>query len=134
MSAPTETLKVVISKSDFRLYILLGEAIVLDYPVGIGHSDSTPEGVFYIQGKTKNPTWTRPDGSVVRFGEEGHTIGNRWMGFATKRGRTPYGIHGTIENDSIGKQMSEGCIRMLKSDVEEVFRLIPEGCAVEVRP
>lgn len=133
ISVPTESLKVVISKSDFRLYVLLGESVVLDYAVGIGHSNSTPEGEFVVQGKTKNPTWTRPDGSIVRFGEEGHTIGNRWLGFSNSRGRTPYGIHGTVEDESIGKEESEGCIRMLKIDVEEIFRLVPEGCAVEIR-
>ncbi len=134
LSAPTENLSVLISKSDFRLYVLLGKSIVLDYPVGIGHSNKTPEGEYTIQGKTKNPTWTRPDGKVIAFGEEGHTIGTRWLGFSDKRGRTPYGIHGTVENASIGQAKSEGCIRMLKDDVEEVFQLIPEGCLVSVRP
>ena len=134
LSVPTESLKVVISKSDFRLYVLLGETIVLDYPVGIGREDSTPEGNFFITGKTKNPTWTRPDGKVIPFGDPEHTIGTRWLGFATDRGRTPYGIHGTVENDSIGKARSEGCIRMRKDDVEEIFRLIPEGCPVTIVP
>ena len=61
-----------------------------------------------------------------------HTIGSRWMGFATPQGPTSYGIHGTVDADSIGKSESEGCIRLLKDDVEALFELIPEGGSVTV--
>ena len=44
-----------------------------------------------------------------------------------------YGIHGTIEPDSIGKNESRGCIRMLNSEVEEVYDFLVIGSEVKVQ-
>ena len=42
-------------------------------------------------------------------------------------GKQSYGIHGTIDPDSIGKQASMGCIRMKNEDISQVFELLIEG-------
>jgi lipoprotein-anchoring transpeptidase ErfK/SrfK len=42
-------------------------------------------------------------------------------------GRTSYGIHGTIDQTSIGKQASMGCIRLRAADIALVFDLMVEG-------
>ncbi|MCA9321734.1 MAG: L,D-transpeptidase family protein, partial [Planctomycetes bacterium] len=134
LAVPTGTMTVRVHKSDFRLFLVMDGEIILDFAVGTGKSDSTPVGDFEIQGKTKNPTWTRPDGSVVPSGHPDHIIGTRWLGFANAQGGTGFGIHGTVDDSSIGKAMSEGCVRMKNREVEELFELVPEGCRVEVRP
>ena len=46
---------------------------------------------------------------------------------------TLYAIHGTLDVDSIEANESEGCIRMLKEDVEELFDLVPMGTVVKIR-
>ena len=38
-----------------------------------------------------------------------------------------YGIHGTIDPDSIGKQSSMGCIRMKADDIAVVYDMMVEG-------
>ena len=43
-----------------------------------------------------------------------------------------YGIHGTNEPKSIGKAASHGCIRMARSDLEELYALVSEGDTVEL--
>ena len=133
LAVPTESISVVARKSDYRLYVLLGSSVVMDFEIGLGRDDSTPEGRFVVRGKTKNPAWTRPDKSVVPFGHEEHTIGNRWMGLDDAGGRTGYGIHGTVDESSIGKSDSDGCIRLKRLDVEALYLLVPEGASVEVR-
>ena len=51
------------------------------------------------------------------------------------RAQQGYGIHGTIEPDTIGQQASLGCIRMYNEDVELLFDLLYVGQSrVEVRP
>jgi lipoprotein-anchoring transpeptidase ErfK/SrfK len=45
---------------------------------------------------------------------------------------TGFGIHGTWQRDSIGKQSSAGCIRMLNEDVEELFDLVPRKISVTI--
>jgi len=56
------------------------------------------------------------------------------MGFWQGGGPTGYGIHGTIEPESVGKAVSDGCIRLTNADVEALFELVPEGASVAVRP
>jgi lipoprotein-anchoring transpeptidase ErfK/SrfK len=135
LKVPTEPMSVVVDKSDFRVWLLLGGSHLLDYPCGLGREERTPEGSFTIQWKTKNPEWTDPrSGKVLRFGEPGHIIGTRWLGFAGQDGnRTGIGIHGTVDPASIGKNQSDGCVRMLTPHVEELYDLVPSGVPVLVR-
>ena len=42
-------------------------------------------------------------------------------------GQNSYGIHGTIDESSIGQQQSQGCIRLHNADVELVYDLLTEG-------
>lgn len=133
LRVPTGKLSVLIHVEEYRLFVLLDGQVVLDYPVGTGKNNSTPFDSYNIRGKTKRANWTMPDGKVVKFGDPRHIIGSRWMGFDKNGGRTGYGIHGTVDDSSIGKQASEGCIRMRRADVEALFELIPEGCPVVVK-
>jgi hypothetical protein len=44
-----------------------------------------------------------------------------------------YGIHGTNVPSSIGKPASHGCIRVGQKDLEELFRMVQVGDAVDIR-
>ena len=51
-----------------------------------------------------------------------------------KNGRdTLYRIHGTNDPSSIGKAVSNGCIRMLNSHVERLYDRVALGATVVVR-
>ena len=58
-------------------------------------------------------------------------MGEFWIGLSGTDGqavgKTSYGIHGTIDPSSIGKQESMGCIRMKNEDVAQVFEMLVEG-------
>lgn len=43
-----------------------------------------------------------------------------------------YGIHGTNKPSSIGKAVSNGCIRMYNKDVIELFNIVPIGTVVKI--
>jgi len=43
-------------------------------------------------------------------------------------------IHGTSEEDKIGKPTSNGCIRMRNKDVIELFNLVKKGTYVYIKP
>jgi hypothetical protein len=45
---------------------------------------------------------------------------------------TLYRIHGTREPQTIGRAVSSGCVRMLNSDVAELFERAPVGAKVVV--
>ncbi len=110
-------------KSTYTLEIRRQDKVLFTYRVGLGKDDSTPLGAYTAGAKLRNPTqFDREKGRTIEFGQPEHTIGTRWITISSQ-----YGIHGTVEPDSIGKQMSKGCIRMLNEEVEQVFDLLLEG-------
>ena len=113
---PDEPLEIIVDKGNHRLALVSGDVIIRIYEVGLGGS-KTPEGSFRISEKVKNPNG-RDNGD---FGSRGMTLSD-----------TLYAIHGTNEPDSIGKDESLGCVRMLKEDVEELFDMTPIGTKVTI--
>lgn len=135
VKVPEEPLAVIVDKSEFRLYLVLGGAYLLHWPVGIGRNGLTPEGAFTIGGKMAKPLWTDPKtGKNIRYGEPGHLIGSRWLALLEGGKKTSYGLHGTIEPASIGTAASDGCVRLKNEDVERLYDLVPEGIEVRIRP
>jgi lipoprotein-anchoring transpeptidase ErfK/SrfK len=105
------------------------------YRVGSGKYGKTPVGTFKVSEKIKNPDWWRPDGSRIPFGEKGNVLGTRWIAISATGDTEPvrgYGIHGTWENDSVGRSSSQGCLRMHNSEVEELFVYIPLGAKLTI--
>ena len=78
-----------------------------------------------------DPSYTdHLSGEVFPSGHDKNPIGSRWMPLQIGRG---FGIHGTREPDSIGKESSNGCVRMLNGDVEVVYDFAMVGDEVEIR-
>jgi len=134
----------VIDKSDFTMRIYLQDVPVSEYRVGLGADNGTPTGKWRIKAgsKLKNPTFYPPasyGGPVIAADDPKNPLGERWLGLegieGEAVGQEQYGIHGTIEPESIGKSGSLGCIRMLNEDVAEVFdTLVPVHSIVTVQP
>ena len=76
-----------------------------------------------IDNKLVNPTWYSPEG-VYQYGHPKNVLGTRWIGFEDTDGLYGYGIHGTADPGSIGKDMSNGCIRLRNENVEELFDFV----------
>ena len=125
-------LSVLVDKSDYTLTILLNGHYIKQYPVGIGKSDKTPVGVFIVDNKLVNPKWYAPEG-VYPFGHPKNVLGTRWIGFEDKNDLYGYGIHGTADPKSIGKDMSNGCIRMKNENVEELFDFVKSKTRVVIQ-
>ncbi|MCH8822506.1 MAG: L,D-transpeptidase family protein [Planctomycetes bacterium] len=137
---------VVIDKSDFRMDLYLGQGAqrvyITSFPVGLGENNSTPTGLFRVRTNSKlvNPEWTNP-WTRQRFTADNpaNPIGERWIGLEGvedhNRDFQGYGIHGTIDMDSIGKQSSMGCIRMGPEDVNLIYEVLVERAStIEIRP
>ncbi|MCM3340370.1 L,D-transpeptidase [Paenibacillus sp. MER TA 81-3] len=111
-----EPLRIVVDKKSHRLAVVSGNIIVRNYKVGLG-GKRTPEGRFQITEKVVDPNGS----STGDFGSRGMTLSD-----------SLYAVHGTNEPDSIGKDRSLGCIRMLREDVEELFDMVPIGTEVSI--
>lgn len=134
---------VIVDKSDYRLDVFSGSpddqsswTYVRSFNVGLGENDSTPVGAFKVKigGKAVDPNWTNPrTGERFDGKDPKNPIGNRWIGLeglGSASVHLSYGIHGTIEPDSIGHQRSMGCVRLVNSDVEQVYELLCEDISV----
>lgn len=116
--------KILISKTGFTLTLMLNSHYVKQYRIATGKNDKTPVGMFEVKNKMKEPVWYSPEGGVFPFGHRENILGTRWIGFKDKPNLSGYGIHGTTQPETIGTASSNGCIRMLNSDVEELYDFV----------
>jgi len=123
----TAPFNLAVDKSQNVLMFKTGDEILGVYSVATGKDNITPVGEFTIANKLENPTWFK-SGAIVAPESPENALGTRWMGFNLKG----YGIHGTIEPESIGRQATAGCIRMRNEDVEQLYEIIPLGTKVVV--
>ncbi len=139
----------VVDKSDYRMDVYLGAAdelgrriYVRSFSVGLGEFNSTPSGSWVVRKNSKaiNPAWTNPrTGESFDANDPANPIGEFWIGLegidnSTKLMRG-YGIHGTIDPSSIGRQASMGCVRMHDADVALVYELLTTaGSTVITQP
>jgi LysM repeat protein len=140
LKLPTKPFHAVVHKRAYRLDLYMGEVdrreewmYVRSFPVGLGEFDSTPEGSWVVteDRKTTNPDWRNPrTGEYFRADDPDNPIGEYWIALtgtdANTRARSGYGIHGTVEPQSIGQSMSMGCIRMLPNDIQMVYEMLAE--------
>jgi lipoprotein-anchoring transpeptidase ErfK/SrfK len=120
-------LNLVIDKSQNMLMLKSDDEIIKTYVVSTGVDNSTPAGAFKIINKIQNPTWFKA-GTVVPAGSPDNILGTAWLGFNLPG----YGIHGTIDPQNLGRQVTQGCIRMANADVEELYIIVPIDTEVTV--
>jgi lipoprotein-anchoring transpeptidase ErfK/SrfK len=125
---------ITIDRSHFRLRLFKRLRLVKGYGVAVGQpAYPTPAGLFAIQSKQVNPTWTAPNspwagemaGQQVAGGAWNNPLRARWMGVSGA-----VGIHGTGQPWTIGTRASHGCIRMTVPDVIDLFRRVSIGTPV----
>ncbi len=133
LKLPKEKLSIKVWTNSWLLCVFLGDSLLSAYKVGLGKDNKTPLGLFVIESKLENPTWnSRKLGKILEPGDPENVLGTRWLGFKNSPQFQGYGLHGTEEPESIGKNMSDGCIRLLNEDVEELFEIVSRGTSVEI--
>ena len=93
-------------------------------------STPTPQRKTTIVNKIKNRPYYKLG---IPGGDPRNPLGKRWMGLNMYGYGTTYGIHGTNNESSIGKNVSGGCIRMYNKDVEWLFNRIRVGATVIIK-
>ncbi len=119
---------IVVNKTQNTLMLKSDEDIFKVYNVSTGANASTPAGTFKITNKIENPVWYKQN-AIIPPESPDNALGSRWMGL-DKQG---YGIHGTVQPDKIGQQITAGCVRMRNSDVEELYKIVPVGTQVLIQ-
>jgi hypothetical protein len=130
---PTDPVRVVVDLEACWALFLMGDEVAAAWPIGIGRpGEETPAGSFTAKNKLENPPWMKEGQEPIPFGDLRNPLGTRWIGWCREGAKTSYGFHGTWDPESIGRASSDGCVRLLNEDVEELFQILPEGAAIEV--
>ncbi len=123
----TGKFNILVDKSQNILILKEGNDVVKVYNVSTGSNNSTPVGKYTITTKLIDPVWFNR-GVVVPPESPQNVLGTRWLGFDLPG----YGIHGTVEPESIGQQVTAGCVRMRNEEVEELYMIVPKGTEVVI--
>src|SRR5262249_2207473 len=111
----------------YELVVHQNGSFVKSYRVAVGKDGTTPIGTFTVKNKMFDPTYYGREGVIALY-DPTNRLRERWIDSGDS-----YGIHGTIDPESIGKNESRGCIPMLNSDVEEVYDLLVLGSEVKIQ-
>ncbi len=135
-------LKVVRNK--FSVYFYEGCELVDRFKVGIGNGATpTPVGNFYLQALYKLPNPNTVYGTYA-YALSGYSEAiKQWQGgdcagvsaAEAREGKCGgiIGLHGTNDPDgSIGRYVSNGCIRMRNKDIESMVPMLPLGTPIEI--
>ena len=126
-----------------HLYFVLDGGRAVRYGIGVGREGFTWSGTARVAYKREWPTWTPTPEMIERNpkyaeweegmpGGPGNPLGARAL-YLFRNGRdTYYRIHGTNQPASIGRSVSNGCIRMINAHVQDLYERVPIGTVVTV--
>jgi lipoprotein-anchoring transpeptidase ErfK/SrfK len=134
MLIPAAPFVVEVDKSSRTLDLTMNGKLFKRYVVTLGLNGKTPAGHFVTVVHQTNPDWTPPGGGTIPFGDPRNVLGTRWISIqdTTRPEIKGFGIHGTANPESIGTETSNGCVRMVNEEVEELYLLIPRGTDVMI--
>lgn len=136
---------VVVDPRERFLYLVETTGVARRYGIGVGKAGRAFTGTAEVGRKAKWPRW-RPTDNMIRrepkkyaryaggvAGGPKNPLGSRAL-YLYRMGRdTLYRIHGTTEPWTIGRAVSNGCIRMLNEHVADLYERVPIGTTVVVR-
>ena len=135
---------IIINTKERSLYEVLGSGKAMRYMVAVGKEGFEWTGVARVAMKKIDPVWTPPPEMIERKpelakwamgipgGDPNNPLGPRAMYLFKGKYDTGFRIHGTIYPESIGTAASSGCIRMLNTEVIELFQQTRVGTKVIV--
>lgn len=135
---------IVVAPRDRYLYLIETNGTARRYGIGIGKAGLAFSGSAVIGRKAKWPSW-RPTKNMIRRdpkkyaryagglpGGPNNPLGARALYLYRDGNDTLYRIHGTTEPWTIGKAVSNGCVRMVNEHVEDLYERVPVGAEVVV--
>jgi L,D-transpeptidase ErfK/SrfK len=146
-----DKLHIVVDTKANKLYLKKGLTLVMEADCSVGRGGSlidrqtgrrwefvTPRGQFEVLNKIKNPLWIKPDWAFVESkqpvpppedpsrkveGELGAYLLNLGDGYL---------IHGTKNEELLGRAVSHGCVRVGAADLEKLYEAVPVGTMVYI--
>lgn len=129
------------------LYYITETGQAMRYGVGLGKAGQEISGSYVVGSQKEWPTWRPTDAMIerdpqaygkfidndyVQPGGPGNPLGARAL-YLYRDGRYTFNaIHGTTSPQSIGRSVSNGCVRMINEHVMDLYNRVPIGTKVTV--
>ena len=135
---------IVVDPKNHFLYFVERRGKARRYGVGVGKAGLAFKGSAEIKRKAEWPSWTPTPNMIKREpqkykryakgvpGGPNNPLGARALYLYKGKRDTYYRIHGTTEPNSIGRSVSNGCIRMINDHVIDLYNRVPLGTRVVV--
>ena len=136
---------IVVVSDKFFLYHVIAPGRAIRYGVAVGKDELVWKGKARIGRKVEWPSWRPTEAMIERKPEQygkwkdgmpggpKNPLGARALYLYDANGNdTAIRIHGTTEPGSIGRAVSNGCIRMRNEAVMALFEQVPIGTPVYV--
>jgi len=128
-----------VEPQSFKLYLMLGPGLALAYSVGIGRAGLYESGDFRINAKKEWPSWTPTPDMIEREPEQylqyedgmeggiNNPLGALALYLFSANRDTFLRIHGTNAPRTIGSAVSNGCVRLVNSNISDLYDRVPFG-------
>jgi lipoprotein-anchoring transpeptidase ErfK/SrfK len=134
---------IIINPAQRVLYFVTGPNQAIRYGISVGREGFEWSGVANVTDRKPWPTWTPPAEMIERDpklaqwkegqpGGPSNPLGARALYLTTNGVDYGYRIHGTPDWQSIGRNASSGCIRMINQDVMDLYSRVPANAKVIV--
>lgn len=119
---------IIIGLKEHRITAFNGRSVVLDERIGLGAGGTpTPTGLFFIKELLKPPN---PGGAYGPYAYGLSAFSDVLFSFGGGPGTV--GVHGTNDPSSLGRNVSNGCIRMSNAGVTRLSGMLPLGVPVQI--
>lgn len=142
---------IVVDPGSYHLYFVESAGVATRYGVGVGREGFGWSGAARINMKRDWPDWVPPHEMVERqpeiraqleqtprgLGVRGgskNPLGARAMYLFGEGRDLGYRIHGTLEPETVGSNVSSGCVRLINQDIAHLYARVALGTPVTVLP
>ncbi|SIQ86413.1 MULTISPECIES: L,D-transpeptidase [unclassified Bosea (in: a-proteobacteria)] len=140
---------IVVDPGSYHLYFVESLGVATRYGVGVGREGFGWAGAARINMKRDWPDWVPPREMVERQPEIRAQLEQTPRGLGVRGGpKSPLGaramylfgegrdlgyrIHGTLEPETVGSNVSSGCVRMINQDIAHLYARVALGTPVTV--
>lgn len=137
--------RIIVEKSARRLHLISAGKVVRTYRIALGRNPvghklqegdkKTPEGIYVVDGRNVNSSYHRSlhisypsEAEIQQARRSGVSPGSNIMIHGMKNGLGWLGpLHRVFD-------WTQGCIAVTNKEIEEIWALVPNGTAIELRP
>ena len=136
--------KVLVIKSKRVLLLLQNGSILREYQICLGRNPKgrktrqgdyrTPEGTYVLD--SRNPKSSFHLSLHISYPSKTDSLEARRLGVSPGSSIMIHGLPDGITIDDIGgyQDWTKGCIAVSNSAIEEIWRLVPDGTPIEIKP